>query len=151
MTFLCSIPCFFPFPFLFQYKKAIIRDEDGGEREGYDEADESQQVAPHGEGEEDDGRAQSHHLTHNTRREHQVLNALYYQEDDEAVEDDEPEVLTRLVGTHQSQKHGRDDAQHLEVRHEVEYANEHAQGYCQRHAHDTEADGKQDTHKEGYE
>lgn len=70
--------------------------DDGSERESYDEADESEEGAPYGEREKENGWVHTHRLAHNLRSNNHVDNDLDDGEDGECRDEYHPEVLTRV-------------------------------------------------------
>ena len=129
----------------------VIGKQQRGERQGDNQADKSQQRPPDRKGQQDDSRVQPHHLAHDLRHEERVLDALHHDEHYARAQNNEPEALARLIGFQQSEKHGRDDTNHLHIGNQVQHPDEHAQGYGQRKVDNQETDAEQDADDESHQ
>ena len=139
------------FILFFQHKTTVVGETERGERQGYDEADEAQQGPPYGQGQEDDGGIEPGDVTHDARCQVHVLDGLHDGKDDESQQQDNPEVLSRLDAFHQGQDDGGDEANQLQIGHQIEKAYEQAQADGHRKVDDEETYREQNAHDEGYE
>ena len=135
----------------FKDEASVVGETQRREGQGYYETDEAQQRTPHGEREENDGRVQAHDLAHDAWREVHVLDGLHDGKHGQRHEQDNPEVLPRLEALHEGQHDGGDEADELEVGHQVEDADEQAQADGHGEVDDEEPDGEEDAHDEGDE
>ena len=122
---------------------AVVGDEDGGEREGDDQADEAEEGAPDGEGEEDDGGVEPHGLAHDARSEEHILDDLHDAEDGEGGKEETPEAAPLVGALDHGEGDGGYKANELEIRHHVEQTDEHAQADSHGEVDDEEADAEQ--------
>ena len=72
----------------------------------------------------DDGRIQSHSLSHNAGSEIQVLYALHDAKDENSRSEDQPKVFSGLRSFEETQQDHRDDTDRLHIRNEVEETDE---------------------------
>ena len=80
------------------YMMAIIGDDEGSHRQGDDHTDHAEDSSPYAETEQDSGRTHTRHVSHNLRRQHEVLNTLHHDEDERHEEQGHPNGLPRLRG-----------------------------------------------------
>ena len=125
--------------------------DEGGERKGYYESDESEECAPYGEREKEDGWVESHLLAHDLWCHDHIYDDLHYGEDKEGEAEDYPEVLSGVEGFESCEECRWDECEGVEIWHEVEDADEDAETYCHWEADDGEADAEEYAHGEGYE
>ena len=122
-----------------------------GEWKGYDETDEAEECTPYGEGEEQYGWVESHLLTHDLWSYHHINNDLHDSEDDERKTEYHPEALSCVESLETSKEGCRDEGEGVEVRHEVEDADEDAETDSHWESDDGEAYAEEYAHGEGYE
>ncbi len=134
---------------LFEHISLVVGDDEGGEREGDDETYETEQAAPDGEGEKDDGGVEASDFAHDAWGEHPVLDGLHHAEDDDGGKDDAPETLACVVGFEQGEDDGGDEANDLEIGHKVEEPDEESEGNGEGKVDDEESDGEEDADAEG--
>lgn len=139
------------FAVLFQHIAFVVGDKQGGERKGDDETDETEQAAPNGEGQEDDGRIETCDFAHDAGCENPVLDGLHHTEHDEGGKDDSPKAFSCVVGFQHRQHERGDEAHDLQIRHEVEETDEKPEGNGQGEVDDEEADAEQNTDAHGNE
>ena len=92
-----------------------------------------------GEGKENDGGREAHDAPHDARRDDDVLDDLHNEVNGEGAADEQPEVLPGLSGAQQGQEGARQEASHLQVRHETDDADEAAQSDGHGETHEEEA------------
>lgn len=129
----------------------VVGQQEGGEGEGYDEAYEAEEGAPHGEGEEDDGGVEAHGFAHDFGGEEEVLDALHHDVDGHGGEPYVPEVDAFARAAHEAEQCGGYEGYELEVGHHVEEAYEEAHDDGHGEADDEEAYAEEDPDAEGYE
>lgn len=122
--------------------------DEGGEWQGYDESDESEQGSPYGEAQKEDGGIEAHGLAHDTWRDDHVDDDLHDAEDEEGQTEDDPEVLPCVSCFHQSEEGRRDEGEGVEVWHEVEDSDEYAQTDGHWEVDDGESDAEEYAHDE---
>ena len=59
-------------------------------------------------------------MSHDARREIEILNSLNYGKDGQSHKQDNPEVLTRLDALHQGKNDGGDETYQLEIRNQIQ-------------------------------
>ena len=127
---------------LFKHISLVVGQEYGSERQCDDESDEPEQTAPYGERKQYHCGVEACHLAHDAWCEHPVLYGLHHAEDDDGRQYDGPEACARVVRLEYGKYDGRDEAHHLQVRHEVEHADEESERYGKRKVDDEESDGE---------
>ena len=125
--------------------------DDGGERQGDNQSDESEQGAPDREGEEQDGRIQAHCLSHDFGCDDEVDDDLHDAENQYGGAEHCPEVLSCVGGFQHGEEGCRDECQCVEVWHEVHDADEDSQSDSHGETDDGKADAEKDTHGECHE
>ena len=108
----------------FKHVSFVIRENQCCQWEGDDEADEPEQAAPNGEGQKDDRGIEPCHLPHDAWGEKPILYGLYNAEDDDDGKNDSPKTFSSIVRFEQCQDDGRDEADGLQIGHEVEKSDE---------------------------
>ena len=125
--------------------------EEGGEGQGYDEADEAEDGTPHREGEKQDGGVEAHGLAHDLGRHNHVGDNLHHGKDKERHAKHIPEVLTRVGGLEHGKERRGDEGKGVEVRHKVHDAYEDAEAYGHGAVDDAEADAEHYAHAQRHQ
>ena len=133
-------------PLFFQYEPAVVGKAERGKGKGNDEPDESQQRAPHRQGQQYDGRVEPHDMTHDARREVHVLYGLHHGKHRQCHEQDNPKVLSRLDALHQCQDDGGYEADELQVGHQIEDADKQSEADGKGEVNNEKPDGEQDAY-----
>ena len=125
--------------------------DERGEWQGYNEAYEAEEGTPYGEGEKQDGWVKSHLLTHYLRCDNHINDDLYNAKDDERKTEHHPETLSCVESLESCEEGCWYEGEGVEIRHEVEDADEDAETDSHREPDDGEAYAEEYAHGEGYE
>lgn len=121
------------------------------EWKGYDETEHAEEGTPYGEREKEDGRVESHLLTHDLWCDDHIDDDLNDGKDYEGESEDYPEILTCVEGFEACEECRWDEGEGVEVWHKVEDADEDSETDSHREVDDGETDAEEDAHGECYE